>query len=552
MHITHVKTNAKVGADTEIGEKTLIVGRNGSGKSTIINAVELALTSRVSDIAGRTDVAREADVMQLAPPATPLFAEISFDDGKHASYIVEGSTAKAKKAAVSRPDYVGHDEVLPIRTLKEAVLGSPQTARKYLLSKVAGAVTREDVAELMDPSVRESWTKAVALVPESVPAPDALVTVMERAASSQREASSTAKTQREVAKSVGGGRAAPPSRQELDAAKKEQDAARAAWQVATASQGSADRKAKLEAALDVEAKKAEAALTEAAMLAAKVANLPEIAPPHAVFPHVCEVLKTSMDEGACLACGNEDTTQMPEALKAVESLLKDYQKASAERTKLMTEAKSAQFKADALIESVERLEAQLGESSAPADAGLSVEEAKTALDAAEKRLMDLKVVADAWASAKKAEAAATEAEAQAEGWKSLKAACEEAVAVVLHQALTAFIAKVQANLPEGDTFDLRLKDGDREVVQFGLVRDGHLHTALSGAEWARVMAAMAEACVPEGRFAVLVPEERAFDPETLGEVLAAFGATKHQVIIASPVKPKKTPKGWTVITRGVA
>ena len=188
MYITHIKTNAKVGADTELGPKTIIVGRNGSGKSTIINAVELALTSRASDIAGRTDVAREADVMALAPAGENLFAEASFDNGQHASYIVEGSTAKAKKAVVNRPDAAKHDEVLPIRTLKEAVLGSAQTARKYLLSKVAGDVTREYVAELMpDEKTRDLWTKNVAQVPKSVSTPDALVTVMEKAAAQQRE-----------------------------------------------------------------------------------------------------------------------------------------------------------------------------------------------------------------------------------------------------------------------------------------------------------------------------------------------------------------------------
>jgi hypothetical protein len=308
MYITHIKTNAKVGADTELGPKTIIVGRNGSGKSTIINAVELALTSRASDIAGRTDVAREADVMALAPAGENLFAEASFDNGQHASYIVEGSTAKAKKAVVNRPDAAKHDEVLPIRTLKEAVLGSAQTARKYLLSKVAGDVTREYVAELMpDEKTRDLWTKNVAQVPKSVSTPDALVTVMEKAAAQQRE----------VAKSVGGGRAAPPSKAEVDAAKKARDEAREVWQKATASQSGADNKAKMEAALNKLVDEATAAVEKAALLAAQVANAPQPIPVHSAFPHVCETLKASMKEGACLACGNEDTSQMPEAHTAV-------------------------------------------------------------------------------------------------------------------------------------------------------------------------------------------------------------------------------------------
>jgi hypothetical protein len=58
---------------------------------------------RVSDIAGREDVAREADVMQLAPAGqTTQLAAVAFDDGTAASYTVEGSTAKAKKAVAVR------------------------------------------------------------------------------------------------------------------------------------------------------------------------------------------------------------------------------------------------------------------------------------------------------------------------------------------------------------------------------------------------------------------------------------------------------------------
>jgi hypothetical protein len=241
---------------------------------------------------------------------------------------------------------------------------------------------------------------------------------------------------------------------------------------------------------------------------------------------------------------------MPDALSFIEQSLKEYTAATASYTTLTAQAASAQKFADAMVERVEELEKTVANLDAPVASSISVEDAKAALDAAEAALADLKVVADAWATTRKAESAAIEAEERAEEWKALKAACEFAVGVVLGKALATFIARVQQNLPDGDVFDLRLNDGDREVVQFGLARNGNLHTALSGAEWARVMGAMAEACVGDEQFAVLIPEERAFDPETLSDVLAAFGKTRLQVIIASPVAPKKVPKGWTVVKRG--
>ena len=179
-----------------------------------------------------------------------------------------------------------------------------------------------------------------------------------------------------------------------------------------------------------------------------------------------------------------------------------------------------------------------------------VDDAKASMEAAQAKLSALEAARDNWAVVQRSESLALEAERQASAWKMLKEALESAVGTVLDRALAAFVARVQTSLPEGDVFDLRLKDGDREVVQFGLVRNGQLHTALSGAEWARVMAAMAEACVPEGRYACVIPEERAFDPKTLSEVLKALGTCRHQVIVASPVAPKPVPKGWVVVKRG--
>jgi hypothetical protein len=259
-------------------------------------------------------------------------------------------------------------------------------------------------------------------------------------------------------------------------------------------------------------------------------------------------------DGSCLVCGSGQIT--PEDLAFVRDSLTGYEAAVREYAALKAEVDGLDATAQKLIERVEKLEAQ-NAAAEEHNAGIGTEAVdlaalKAELDAADAALTDLKVVADAWASARKAEATATEAEEAAEAWKGFKTACEDAVAIVLNQALSAFVARVQSFLPEGDTFDLRLTDGDREVVAFGLVRDGHLHTALSGAEWARVMAAMAEACTEAGQFGVLIPEERAFDAETLAEVMGAFNAVTHQVVLASPVLPAYVPAGWTVVERGGA
>jgi hypothetical protein len=131
--------------------------------------------------------------------------------------------------------------------------------------------------------------------------------------------------------------------------------------------------------------------------------------------------------------------------------------------------------------------------------------------------------------------------------------CKSAVEGILKTATTTFIARVQSFLPPSDQFDLVLDDGEREVCRFGFLRNGSLHTALSGAEWARLTLALACATSTDSPdiLRIFVPEDRAFDPQTLRNVLEALTDAPGQVIIATTIKPAgRMPKGWTLVETG--
>jgi energy-coupling factor transporter ATP-binding protein EcfA2 len=548
MNITKVRSNVKAGCDLQIGSKTIVVGPNGSGKSTIVNAVELALTSRVGDIAGRTDIAREADVMQLAPKdTTAIIAEVIFDNGDSAHYRVEGSTAKAKKHVANRPVTVQHDDVLPIRTLKDALLGSPTTARKFLIGKVCGSTTRSDIENLLPEVVRETWRAASSTVPESIPAPDALVEVLEYAGKQQRDANSSAKTQREAGKLVGGGRMSPPSEAEVAAAKKARDDAKKVEREAEdAANHSLQASTQRDTVENLTRKLANAEeRTKKAREALSALGKPVTI--HPVLDSVIATMDISLIDGVCYTCdGPAPTKELVEATKSAvsEQRAKNTQHDAADR-----ELQTAVIEESNLRNLLDGSTRLLNDLLTETYTGPTVEEARAACDKAEEALLNLRGARDAWNSVQKAESVALDCERRAGEWKALKEACEAAVGSVLDTARAAFVAKVQSKLPSSDTFALNLRDGEREVVQFGLVRDGKLHTALSGAEWARVTAAMAESCVEPGKYACIIPEERAFDEVTLFEVLKALGTSEHQVIITSPVHPAAIPEGWTLIKR---
>lgn len=547
--IRKVRSNVKAGCEVEVGPKTIIVGPNGSGKSTIVNAIELALTSRVGDIAGRTDIAREADVMQLAPKdATAILSEVTFDDGTSASYRVEGSTAKAKKHVASRGADIRPDEVLTIRTMKEALLGSPVTARKFLIGKVCGATTRNDIENLLPEVVRDTWRMASETVPESIPAADALVQVLEYAGKQQREASGSAKTQREAGKLVSGGRMSPPSEAEVNAAVKAREDARKKHSIADAFANKLAQLSLQKQTVEIRKTAFEAATKKVTELRGQLEALGKRAEIHPVLDSVIEVMDVSVADGVCYVC--DGPAPKAELVEATKSAVTEHKARNAQHEKLDALLQSSVIEQSNAQNSLESSEERLKEmESAGEYTGPSLEDCEKALESADEKLQEIRGARDAWNNVQKAESVALDAERRAEEWRTLKEACEAAVGSVLDTARAAFVAKVQSNLPSTDTFSLNLRDGEREVVQFGLLRDGKLHTALSGAEWARVTAAMASACANEGEYACLIPEERAFDEVTLFEVLKSFSSCPQQVIITSPVHPSAIPEGWTLIKR---
>jgi hypothetical protein len=119
---------------------------------------------------------------------------------------------------------------------------------------------------------------------------------------------------------------------------------------------------------------------------------------------------------------------------------------------------------------------------------------------------------------------------------------------VLEGAKASFITKVQSYLPSSFEFGFILEE---KSAQIGLIENGVLRTALSGAEWSTMIMALTAATVNGNYDAVVVtPEERAFDPHTLSGVMAALQTSDFQVILTSTVAPATVPEGWTVVEVG--
>lgn len=556
VYVKNVRSNVKSSDgllwEIELGEKTLIVGANGKGKSRVVNAVELALTGRASDLAGKTDVAREADLLALAPGRNAnLYSEATLSSGEVVTFGVEYVGAgKTRKADHDVPVWFPKEELLPVRAVREAMVGSADAACRQFLSW-AGAGSGRVVTDMLSPSLLPAYTRLAALNA------GADLTGLESAARKKKlEANASVKALENALSSAGSSQAAPDDA-DIAAAQQASQDARAVMVKAQAAQMRANA-AQRTSLLVQQVAELEAAQAEADAVHAQwgeyVASLPRPETGTALAEHLLQLLdhaaKHKYDD--CLMCDGtpgaaffaDRHTQVNEAIGARMKRASDYAAAEANLRMAHTQANTVASKLFYVRKALEAAAEPTDESDAPDYAS-----AAAAYDAAENKLRQLQTAKASWQSYRGIMVQLDAARADAATWKSLEDALGQAGRILLTDALSAFKTKVQSFLPATDVFGMTLSEGAREVFQAGFTRDGVLHTALSGAEWARLTLAMASAILPaQSKLAVITPEERAFDPKTLAAVMKSLANAPGQVIITSPVAPSgKVPAGWTVV-----
>lgn len=129
-HITGIHTNIKFPASVVINnlsQHVLVTGPNGSGKTALINAMELALTGEARDIGGRSSSRTGAILSNLIPPGeNNLFSYVTFSDGTEASWVLE----RGKRPKHTPPP---HKTVMLMKEILTALGGSKLTVARFLI-----------------------------------------------------------------------------------------------------------------------------------------------------------------------------------------------------------------------------------------------------------------------------------------------------------------------------------------------------------------------------------------------------------------------------------
>jgi len=552
MFIKHVESNLKGGVDADLGEKTLIVAPNGSGKSAVVNAIELALGGSASDIVGRAEVKRESDLLALVD-GDSLYAEATLHDGDVAKWETKRTKKGVKKATHNCPVVAS----FPVREVRSALGGSAETARKWLLSRVADEVGRDDVTAWFTPEVTEmyGWIARGVGGDSEI---DVLLGVLTKAARRAREKKKEVTTIRGVLDRMAGTLEPEPTAVQLEERRKIQDNLLSDYEAAMRSNAKAECEQEVatlhgKAVQLIEIFSAKQTEWEAMQRMAPPGARPEPGEARlmALRNQLSDLHSQHLELGVsgCLLCDRDGMVDH-HGLRA-DRIQSNHE--VSERQKWWTEYHQKEHAFNLLQDQIQAVTE-------------SYRSARALTDDMEDPEQDADTLKEEWT---KAQMVYTAMSQTAEQWRTLRSQREglrtlkldisnledllhngqQAVNRLLKTAVDRFSKTVQSYLPATDSFQLALEEDGKEVCRFGFDRDGSLHTALSGAEWARLTLAMACAVSEnvEG-LKVFTPEERAFDPSTLREVMAALSSAPGQVIITSPIKQKgRLPKGWTIL-----
>ena len=594
MIVSRVRSNVKGGVDAVLGERTLIVGANGSGKDALLASVELALLGRVSDLAGKRDVGAGLDLWQLAPEgAGMLWSEVEFSDGTTCRWEIKGGDGKTTGQKHNPPDAL----LLPLRELRQELSASDDRARAYLLRSIGSAVDSKAVLQEI-PAALHAAVKGLSC---DTPSVHDLQFVAGEAAKRARQAKKDGEAAEQALTAGPVGKV--PTDAEIEELRAVNDAAQAALAQAreradearrlqAGTTGAARERAEAEAMvarLEAEMQRAEASLATAREDVARMAQWRTSASPLNVdegylratvdywtlVAAVAERQLGAPEDAPCFCCGSVLASPHGTAeanLKAARGALAQVEGQRAEiaqrehhaaQEAAMTE-KLRSFEGQTTTwlaqtrAHVEHLRAKLA--APPVDMPVvNLSEASLAVEAAADRAMAAKSelglalgMATTLANRQRhLEAKARAAEDRAR-YEQVAEACAAAGIALLTNLTAKFVKRARSympTLPDGAELDVKLRDGKRDICRVGLRIGESFRTALSGAEWNIVTTAIAQA-IAEGHTgpAVIIPEERAYDAVTLGRWMRALSNAPAQVLLASPIVPSgRTPAKWSIV-----
>lgn len=530
LYVARIDSTIKVGVeDMDLSPKVLITGPNESGKSTVVDAVTLALGGFLFDAGGR-EVIRDNNVLvRMSGDPKRLVSRAVLSDGRKSTYSVTRTKKGAGKDRGVRPAAAR----FPFQEVRDHLRSSPESLRKWLLKSMGSALTEEALLAELSPSSREVWQRLGPGV-EGDELVDRLLATVEAALSAVKAQAAAAKTATETVDALAQGLGPRPD--EAGSAQLRQTVAMLRSQlprVLASEQGPSEETVKQAAQQKA---RVDTRLQE-------INNLVKAALGHAPAAAARARLQEALAHGRCGSCGRDFTVGFDQVVAYGATLAS----VPVPDTSLLSEQRTLQAEST-------RLEAYLqGAGAAPRETfAVTASAIQNSIDQATRDLALREATRQTYLRI-------DELRTQHDHTKEFSKHCalfvteaSQIIRTTLEEARDRLVDAVNRRL-SGKTFHLELTemvDGQpRPVCRMGLQdAEGNLQTALTGSTQVRFTLALAAAVMEltptpgeDEPILVYLPEDRGFDPDNLSTLLHDLRNVPGQVIVTSPVVPTHIP-----------
>lgn len=582
--VTSIVHNIRKGGTVPLSQYTLITGNNGAGKSSVTLALTLALSGMAFNIQGRRRVKLAERLRRLGP--SPLTATATFSDGSTSTFELGATT----EPSVSPHPLIDAARLFPLIAVEDALASEDKAARATFLGWIGASLTEADVLAKVDTELHAKFREVASAQSGSWPEK------VEAAATYAKKRAAAIKADVQAKEEALKGLPLAPSAERIAYVEQQRKLGQELLTQAVAYEAAAAASLTPEKRADLEAQRT-TAQQGVAFYEAEVARcqqwleanpLPGEEPSTPAPPELAKLgcavaLLADAPEGTCPLCSRtyeyvgalrDYLTQQKAALIAAwethskakfDAANASYAQAVEARNGVIAHNNQAATAAQQWRTHLTQVEAQL--------AAVPTLPPKPPLTAAAVRdaLTPLNVERDQLQRAQGAAAPAETLRASIKGleadlllYPKLQTACASAISALLSGLQATFEEAVQKYLPDGLTFGA---DFSEDSFQVGLRAGGRLLDP-SEAQRTAVTVAMAMAVAElgggvkkKGRAAakkgacymLVIPEDRDWDVDTLGQVMRAWGKFPGQVIIEATEKPRgKFPAGWTHVDVGAA
>jgi len=253
---------------------------------------------------------------------------------------------------------------------------------------------------------------------------------------------------------------------------------------------------------------------------------------HAMGATACSVCASSVNPPIFVSTAQN----MEHANQQMEYKVNLHRKYDALKTEFSTKKQEGR----AMMEQVAKIERLLKNPPKEVDVAALEAEYKAAMAKRQALEQQLK----AWSDVKRLHLRVQSAEKAVERHLDLAEQGERIIGELLQQAIDDFQDEVNKFIPDDFILDIDLEN---DSCTFGLRKDTKVVTALSGAEWAKMLLAIGCAMSQGADFRVFTPEERAYDENTLSAMMEALTDAPGQVLLTTTTEPSFIPPEWTVV-----